>query len=153
MNIKQFHFFFDIKSHSFYGLHHISKSEATSTDIFIKWCRSTYMYILNLCFAFCDATFLYIADILFFQEIYSKYLTPLQPIAREPQPYVSKHTVSQSLSPYYLSNEDPQKNFMSGNYIRINQSIDTYSKTCLIWNLYNPIPCVDRHWFSFPFDH
>ncbi|XP_022326653.2 ciliary microtubule inner protein 2B-like [Crassostrea virginica] len=47
-------------------------------------------------------------------EIHSKYLTPLQPIAREPQPYVSKQTVSQSLSPYYLSNEDPQKNFMSG---------------------------------------
>ena len=92
------------------------------------------MYILNLCFAFCDVTF-HIADILFFQEIHSKYLTPLQPIAREPQPYVSKHTVSQSLSPYYLSNEDPQKNFMSGDYIRINQSIDTHSNTCLIRNL------------------
>ena len=98
------------------------------------------MYIINLCF-----TFLYIADILFFQEIHSKYLTPLQPIAREPQPYVSKHTVSQSLSPYYLSNEDPQKNFMSGNNIRINQSSDTYSKTCLIRNLCNSFPCDDRH--------
>lgn len=47
-------------------------------------------------------------------EIYSKYVTPLQPIAKEPQPYVSKHTVSQPLSPYYLSNNDSRKNFMSG---------------------------------------
>lgn len=104
-----------------------------------------------LCFLWCNFS-LYCWHF-FFQEIHSKYLTPLQPIAREPQPYVSKQTVSQSLSPYYLSNEDPQKNFMSGNYIRINQSIDTYSKTCLVRNLYNPFPCVDRHWCSFPFDH
>lgn len=58
--------------------------------------------------------FLHHYDILFSQEIYSKYVTPLQPIAREPQPYVSKHTVSQPLSPYYLSNNDSRKNFMSG---------------------------------------
>lgn len=59
--------------------------------------------------------FFYIAIIFFFlQEIYSKYVTPLQPIAKEPQPYVSKHTVSQPLSPYYLSNNDSRKNFMSG---------------------------------------
>lgn len=53
-------------------------------------------------------------DYIFLQEIYSKYVTPLQPIAKEPQPYVSKHTVSQPLSPYYLSNNDSRKNFMSG---------------------------------------
>lgn len=58
--------------------------------------------------------FLHRNNILFSQEIYSKYVTPLQPIAKESRPYVSKHTVSQPLSPYYLSNNDSRKNFMSG---------------------------------------
>lgn len=63
-------------------------------------------------------------DYIFLQEIYSKYVTPLQPIAKEPQPYVSKHTVSQPLSPYYLSNNDSRKNFMSGIWIKLtNRSI------------------------------
>lgn len=70
---------------------------------------------------------------LFFQEIYSKYVTPLQPIAKEPLPYVSKHTVSQPLSPYYLSNNDSRKNFMSGiskstnSFISLNVGIKIHS--------------------------
>ncbi|XP_061184601.1 ciliary microtubule inner protein 2B-like [Saccostrea echinata] len=47
-------------------------------------------------------------------EISSRYMTPLQPIAREPKPFVSKHAISQPLSPYYLDNNDTRKNFMSG---------------------------------------
>lgn len=71
----------------------------------LRRCRSLKTWYLK---------FLIMQCYFFFQEIYSKYVTPLQPIAKEPLPYVSKHTVSQPLSPYYLSNNDSRKNFMSG---------------------------------------
>ena len=28
-----------------------------------------------------------------------------------------------------------------------------YSKTCLIWHLGNRFPCLNWHWFPYPFDH
>lgn len=75
------------------------------------------------------------SDILFFQEIYSKYVTPLQPIAKEPQPYVSKHTVSQPLSPYYLSNNDSRKNFMSGKCSSVGKDVLKLTNRSISFNM------------------
>ncbi|XP_074655413.1 ciliary microtubule inner protein 2B-like [Tubulanus polymorphus] len=39
---------------------------------------------------------------------------PLKPIARSPKPYISPNTHHHSMSPYYMTNDNTQKNFMSG---------------------------------------
>ena len=49
-----------------------------------------------------------------FQNITNRYTTPLEPIAKEPKPFISKTSPPHSMSPYYMRNESPDKRFMSG---------------------------------------
>ncbi|XP_067662218.1 ciliary microtubule inner protein 2B-like [Haliotis asinina] len=44
----------------------------------------------------------------------TKQLHPLKAIAAEPEPYLSPSAVQPKMSPFYMSNDDPNKNFMSG---------------------------------------
>ncbi|KAJ8300370.1 hypothetical protein KUTeg_021889, partial [Tegillarca granosa] len=44
----------------------------------------------------------------------TRHLTPLKPIAKEPEPYISPNAVQHSMSPFYMSNENAHKRFMSG---------------------------------------
>lgn len=47
-------------------------------------------------------------------KIATAHLTPLQPIAKEPKPYMSKNLPQHTMSPFFMNNDNAQKRFMSG---------------------------------------
>ncbi|KAK7505106.1 hypothetical protein BaRGS_00003676, partial [Batillaria attramentaria] len=47
-------------------------------------------------------------------EIHTKHKTPLNPVAEKAQPYTSRSMPPPAVSPFYLDNDNDQKQFMSG---------------------------------------